>query len=253
MSRTRPRAARAAVGLIVGLLGSLHAGAQAQAAGEPLVFIAPANHAMPLVEIRQGQLTRGILKDLGEAIAAKLGRQAQFLIVPSKRVSAALDQGEADVLCYGAPRWVEATRIQWSRPVFDYAGVVARRADAPAVQDIGQLAGERLGTVAGYRYIEVEAALGANFLRDDAPDMGRNLAKLAAGRVRYAMTEQLTLAYAMRQSPGTAPVQALTTVRYPTHCAFSTRRSTVPLAQLERAVDALVTEGTVDRILAQYR
>lgn len=218
----------------------------------PLVFIAPANHTLPFVDLQRGQLAGGILKDLGEAIAERVGRKPAFLVVPSKRVSAALDAGEADVLCYTAPRWIDATHIRWSRPVFDYMGVVARRADAPPLQQLSQLQDERIGTVAGYRYLEVEAALGPRFQRDDAPDMGRNLAKLTAGRVRYAMTEKLTLAYAMRESPAPGPQLALTTVSYPTHCVFSTRRN-LPLTALDKAVEALVADGSIERILARYR
>lgn len=235
-------------GLLIGLAAST-AGAVQQA---PLVFIAPANHTMPFVDVQRGKLVGGILKDLGEAIAERLGREAAYVIVPAKRVSAALDQGEADVLCYTAPRWIDARQVSWSKPVFEYAGVVARRTDAPALQNLGPLANERLGTVAGYRYPELEQALGPRFLRDDAPDMGRNLAKLTAGRVRYAMTEALTLAYAMREARGQGPQLALSTVSYPTHCVFSTQRG-LPLARLERVVETLVTDGSVERILARYR
>lgn len=235
------------------LLAALLLATAAKAGAEtPLVFIAPANHTLPFVEIRQGVLQRGILKDLGEAIAARVGMPAHFVIVPAKRVNAALDQGEADALCYTAPRWIDAKQVVWSRPVFDYTGVVARRTDAPPVQQLGDLAGERLGTVAGYRYPEVESALGPRFLRDDAPDMGRNLAKLAAGRVRYAMSEKLTLAYALRELPAPDVQLAFSTVSYPTHCVFSTRRN-LPLSRLERAVEALLEDGSIDRILARYR
>lgn len=235
------------------VLWALLVGAGATQAQEaPLVFIAPANHTMPFVDLQRGQLAGGILKDLGEAIAERIGRKASFLVVPSKRVSAALDNGEADVLCYTAPAWTDARHVRWSRPVFDYTGAVARRADAPPLQQLAQLANERLGTVAGYRYLEVEAALGTGYLRDDAPDMGRNLAKLTAGRVRYAMTEKLTLAYAMRESPAPGPQLALATVSYPTYCVFSTRRG-LPLANLDRAVETLVADGSVERILARYR
>ena len=89
-------------------LWALLAGAGATQAQEaPLVFIAPANHALPFVDLQRGQLAGGILKDLGEAIAERTGRKASFLVVPSKRVSAPLDNGEADVLCYTAPAWIE--------------------------------------------------------------------------------------------------------------------------------------------------
>jgi len=231
---------------------ALASAAAAQAADAALVFIAPANHTLPFVDVRQGVLQGGILKDLGEALAARVGMKATFVVVPARRVSAALDQGDADALCYTSGRWIDARQVHWSRPMFDYTGVVARRADAPKVDQLSQLAGVTLGTVAGYRYPEVEQALADRFQRDDAPDMSRNLAKLSAGRVRYAMTEKLTLAYAMRDASGQGLVQAFSTVSYPTHCAFSTRRG-LPLARLDQAVDALLADGSIERILARYR
>lgn len=225
---------------------------QARAADAGLVFIAPANHTMPFVDIRQSGLQGGILKDLGEAIAARVGMKARFLIVPAKRVGAALEHGEADALCYTSPRWIDLSRVQWSRPLFDYTGVVARRADAPAVSHLAELAGTPIGTVAGYRYPEVEQALGPHFRRDDAPDMGRNLAKLALNRVAYALTERLTLAYAQREAPQQGLQLALQTVSYPTHCVFSEQRQ-LPLARLQQTVDDLLADGSIERILARYR
>lgn len=245
MNLTRRRASAVAALALVGA-GS------APASDASLVFIAPANHAMPFADTRRNVLERGILKDLGEAIAERVGLQARFIVVPAKRVSAALDQGEADALCYTAQRWIDATQVHWSRPLFDYTGVVARRADAVPIEQLSQLAGLPLGTVAGYRYPEVEEALGKQFARDDAPDMGRNLAKLAAGRVRYALTEKLTLAYAMREAPSQRLQPGPSTISYPTHCVFSTRRQ-LPLARLDKAIDSLLSDGSIDRILARYR
>lgn len=232
------------------LVGAAALGARAE--DSTLLFIAPANHTMPFVEIRDGQLQRGILKDLGEAIAARMGRTARFVVVPAKRVSAALARGEADGLCYTSPRWIDAAELHWSRPVFDYTGVVARRADMPPLSQLSQLAGLTLGTVAGYRYTEVEAALGPGFPRDDAPDMGRNLAKLAAGRIPYAMTEKLTLSYAMRENPQQGLQPALQTISYPTHCVFSPLRR-LSLPAVDKAVDGLIGDGSVERLLARYR
>ncbi len=219
---------------------------------QPLVFMAPANHAMPLADVRNGELRDGILKDLGEAIAARLGRPAQFVVIPSRRVNTSLARGEVDALCYVSPGWLDAGPLHWSRPLFDSVAIVAARAGTPALGQLADLRGERIGTVAGYRYRELDEALGPGWLRDDAPSMASNLAKLAAGRVRHAMTDQLSLAYAMKRSPQASLVPALTTLALPTHCAFSPARH-LPLAAIDRAMDALVADGTVERILARYR
>src|ERR1700740_832275 len=81
--------------------------AAGRCAAQEMVFIAPTNHVMPLVELQQGQLTGGILKDIGDALAARLGRHASYLVLPSRRVPLGLQEGKADALCYVMPAWVE--------------------------------------------------------------------------------------------------------------------------------------------------
>lgn len=237
--------------LLAGLACLLLAG-RSGAQEAPLVFIAAANHTMPFSELHQERLTGGIVKDLGEAVAARLGRSARFIVVPARRVSRLLESGGADALCYTTRDWIAAKAVHWSPPLFDYTGVVARGPQAQPRRQLSELAGERLGTVAGYVYPEVEAALGAGFLRDDAPDMDRNLAKLAAGRVRYALTERLTLAYATRKAPQQGLAPMLNTVSYPTACAFSTRRG-LPLARIDQVMAGMLKDGSIERILARYR
>lgn len=217
-----------------------------------LLFIAPANHAMPFVDVQNGELKGGILKDLGEAIATRVGRQARFVVVPARRISAAMARGEADGLCYTTPHWIDGASLHWSRPLFDYVGVIARRSDAAPITQLAELAGVPVGTVAGYVYTEMEQALGDDFLRDDAPDMGRNLAKLIAGRTRYALTEKLTLDYARREAPQAGLQLALQTTNYPTYCTFSKHRG-LPLQGLDRALDTMVVDGSLERLLTRYR
>jgi polar amino acid transport system substrate-binding protein len=206
---------------------------------------------MPLAELRGDVLQRGILKDLGELIAERAGLKARFVPVPPKRVAAALAAGEADAVCHVAQGWVEG-ELHWSRPLLDYTGVVASRQGTPPLRRLKDLADQPVGTVAAYHYPEVIQALGPRFRRDDAPSMGSNLRKLAAGRTRYALTEKLTLGHAMREHPELGLVAALQTVSYPTHCVFGLHRP-LPLAALDRAIDALVSEGHVERLLARYR
>src|SRR5471030_2525969 len=69
----------------------------------PLLFIAPTNHSMPMARFQNGELTGGLLWDLGELIARRMGRRAVFVSIPSRRVSDALSDGHADAVCYVLP------------------------------------------------------------------------------------------------------------------------------------------------------
>lgn len=221
-------------------------------AGAPeIVFIAPTNNTMPLVQFEGGQLNGGILHDLGLAIAAKLGRTARFDAIPSKRVWSTLREGAADGVCYVMPAWAEG-EFNWTRPLIPDGAVVAAHAGAPVLHRLAELSGVPVGTVLGYHYPTVEAQLGAGFVRDDGPTMDHNLSKLAAGRRQYALAELISVQHAMRR-PGAQKVRVdIVFEHIKAHCAFS-RRSRIPFAEVETAIDALVQEGAIERILAAYR
>jgi len=224
---------------------------QAHAAERPLRFIAPLNHAMPFGGFEQGQFTTGIVKDLSDAIADRVGRPVEYVPVPPRRVAQVLAVGEADGVCYVARDWIDGD-FHWSPPVLAHAGVVAAHPQAPAVASVQDLAGKPLGTVYAYRYPEFDQALGRHFVRDDAPSMLINLRKLAAHRMDYALTEQITLEYHNKLHPRDGLRVALPTARYRTHCAFTLAHA-LPLERLDQAVRDLVRDGSVERILSRYR
>lgn len=223
----------------------------ASAAEAPLRFIGPLNYAMPFAGFEREALTAGIIKDISDALAARIGRRAVYLPAPPKRVPRLLATGEADGVCHIAPHWVDGN-FHWTPPLLEHAGVLVGRAESPPVPGLDRLAGEPLGTVQAYRYPEVEQVLGTRFVRDDAPTMTANLRKLGAGRVRYALSEQIMVDYHNRQFPR-EPLQVLLfTVRHRTHCAFTLARP-LPLEALDRAAAEMARDGTLDKILARYR
>ena len=159
--------------------------------------------------------------------------------------------GTADGVCYVLPGWIDG-EFNWSNPVIPNQGIVVARAGTPEVQSIAELAGKPIGTVIGYRYPDFEQVLEQHFVREDAPTMALNLRKLEHGRMDYAITEQTTLAYYLRQAANPRLAQVLRFTSFKAQCAFS-KHSKVPFPDIERAIDALVADGTVDNILARYR
>jgi len=251
---TRLRPWRPKQWVLAGLLFAAIGGAtcRAQAPERPeLVFIAPTSNTLPLAEFEGNRLRAGILKDLGEAIAARLQRRARFLPLPSRRVRAALRDGEADGLCYVIPGWLDGQH-DWSSVVIPDAALLAGTQQAPELAQLQELEGQAIGTVVGYRYPEVEALLGAGFVRDDAPTMLANLRKLAAQRLPYALAERTSLAYFLRQHPEAGLRTVLTLGRIDARCAFS-RKARLPFGQVNQAIDDLLADGSVERILSRYR
>jgi ABC-type amino acid transport substrate-binding protein len=229
----------------MGLLLGGHA-----AAGE-IVFLAPLNHAMPLARFAGGQLEGGVLKDVGDAMAQRMGRSARYLAVPSKRVSQTLEHGDADCLCYALPRWLDG-EFDWSRPILTDSGVVMARKEAPRLHGLPDLADVRVGTVSGYRYPQLDAALGSRFLRDDGPTAEHSLRKLLAGRSQYAIVEQLMADYQLRNDPEHRLRIEFVVNRFQAQCAFS-QRSKLDHEEMKRALDSLIDDGSIDKILAHYR
>lgn len=222
-------------------------------AADEVIFIAGRGNTMPLAAFEGEEITDGIIKDLGIAIARRLGRTARFVTVPRNRLETTLIEGHADGVCYTLPAWLGNAQLRWSRPLIRNRDLVVGRMDAPVITAAVELADEPIGTVLGYRYPELEGLLGNRFRRDDAPDMPANLRKLTAGRVRYAIVDQLTLHYEMRTTLNQfKPGSSLTIASFGAACAFSLK-GRVPADELKRSADALLLDGTMDAILARYR
>ncbi len=232
-------------------LAALTLAAPLHAAPPELVFLAPTNHTMPIAAFNKDALSDGILKDVGEAIAQRMGRSARFISAPSKRVGSMLTQGQADGICYLLRDWIEGD-FHWTAPMIPNGAILVARADAPVVRKLSELRNVPLGTVLGYRYLEIDEALGATFRRDDAPSMIHNIRKLNAGRTQYAVLEQASLVYQQRLDPTLKFRTDLVVRGFKAGCAFSLK-SKVPFPEVERAVNALIHDGGMDAIMARYR
>lgn len=207
---------------------------------------------MPLAQIERGAAVAGVHVDLGRAIAAKLGLTARFAVLPRKRLVYALEQGDADLLCMYVPEWLPG-RLDWTQAFFPMAEVVASDARRPRPGKLRALSGQPIGAVHGYHHAELEQVLGHGFVRQDGPSVEINLQKMALGRVRHVITSDIFIHYRMRH--GSPPIQVhepLVVKSFKLQCAVS-RRGNVNVADVDRAISAIVKDGTIQAILAAYR
>ena len=70
-----------------------------------LRFSASTSWGMPYAEVRDERLVGGIVFDLTQAIGAALHMPVRYVVLPRKRVEAAVQAGEVDVRCYFNPAW----------------------------------------------------------------------------------------------------------------------------------------------------
>jgi polar amino acid transport system substrate-binding protein len=221
-------------------------------AGEgELLMVAPLNQAMPLAQFESEKLTGGILKDLGDAIAQRLGRKPSYISVAGDQVGAVLSKGKADGICYVRPFWIDGT-FDWTRPVIPDAELIASVPEAPVVRSLLDLRDRPVGTVLSYRYPRVEQVLGLRFQRRDSATMEENLKRMMEGSVRHTIIGQATLAYQMKVNKQLKLRPDLVFAAFSAQCAFS-KRGNVAFADVNNAVNTLIDDGTVDAILARYR
>ena len=220
-------------------------------ADDELRMIAPLNQVMPLAQFQGDKLTGGILKDLGEAIAQRMGRRVDFVSVAGDQVGAALTAGKAHGICYVRPFWIDGD-FDWSRPLIPDAELVASLPDAPVVRSLLDLRDRPVGTVTGYRYPRVEQVLGLRFERVDSPTMEENLRRMSRGGAQHTVLGRATLRYQLKSNPALKLRADLVFASFTAQCAFS-RRTGLPFTDVERAINALYSDGTVNAILARYR
>lgn len=226
---------------------------QGGAMAQEIVFVAPTNHTEPIAHFGAGGLLQaGMLKDIGDRLAQRLNLKPRYLPTPSRRVSETLRKGEADLVCYVLPGWLDG-EFRWTVPVLPNAEVVAARPEMPDIQRLADLEGQQVGTVIGYGYKHMLPSPDAPlpFLRQDALNLRANLDKLAAGRMGYAISEELTLRDYVQRHPKSRLRVALTVARYTAQCAQSLR-SRLDFEAINQQLAAMVREGEIRQMLARY-
>lgn len=218
----------------------------------PLVVLVETSALMPQARIEGERVVEGLHLDLGQALGRRLGREVVARPVPRKRLAEALQRGEGDLLCDYQSDWLPGV-FAWSRPFLPDQALLISAAVAPAPAQLSALAGEPIGTVRGYVYPEVSEALRGGFVRDDAPDAVTNLQKLELGRVRHALTGRRVLEYQQRLGHVRLALHPpLVVSEVLAQCALSPS-SPVGLAALNAAIQGLMAEGELNRLLARYR
>lgn len=230
---------------------ALPPGLRAQPGGRPLVLVVDSATDLPNARIEHDRVVGGLTLELAQLLAARMGVETVAISRPRRRLLQSLLDGEADWVCSYMAAWLPGP-LRWSQGFFEHEEVVATRADHPAPRQLQDLAGQRLGTILGFVYPEVEAALGRDFLREDAPNAEANLRKLVAGRVAHALVSQRLLQYHRLQ--GRVPIALhppLLVHRYRTQCALGPKAS-VSLEQLNRAIEQVQRDGSLQALTQRY-
>lgn len=225
---------------------------------DELVFAVSTGSAMPMTAFQAGTLTGGLLKDFGDALARELRMNARYLPVPRKRVETPLQNGQADILCDLRPEWLEGQEWRWSEAIFSNHQIIVTRTDTPAISRISDIDALRIGTILGYQYAQVEAALGRplaeHFLRDDASSDDANLAKLLHQRFAYMLTNSLYYDYQRKIHPERLRLaaQVYRVMSFDTYCALPPRGK-LDLPTLNKAIQSMKKRGEIQLMIDRFR
>ena len=223
----------------------------AASAGD-LVILVDTGTEMPMARFESWHLVDGIHRDIGLALARHMKRTPKFMSLPRKRIVRALQDGAADVLCSYVPEWLDG-RFYWTQPFIPIVEVLITDRSVEAPHDISELAGKPIGTVLGYSHPELEAILGDGFVRSDGPTTESNLRKIAAGRVKYAVTGKSFLDWRIKQGDPMLSLHPPMVVKsYMGQCAVSPK-GRAKLADVDRAVGEMIKDGTINAIVARYK
>jgi polar amino acid transport system substrate-binding protein len=228
-------------------------------AAAPIHMGFTASWSMPWGQLQGETVVAGIHHDIGQAVAARLGRPLAFSRVPQQReldpASAEHARRHADFGCGMHPSWFpNAEHYHWSEPLFDIGDVLVGHRGIPAPASLTALPrGTVVGTVRGYHYPTLQARFASGELqRDDAPDQASLLRKLMLKRSEVAVVSRQSLDWMLRQNPQ-APLASwrLTVQAADYHCALP-KGSQVEAQAVFDALHALKREGELNRILARY-
>ncbi len=211
----------------------------------------PNDQIMPTVLFKGNVVAGGIMKDVGDLLAARLGLRASYVVVPGDKVGTALSEGRADAVCRVLPGWVDGD-FYWSQAFLPDGELVAARADAPAITSLAALRNVPVGTVATFRYPRIAVVLGPQFRRADAPTLDAVLLRVEAGNLNYLLLGQYEFLYHQRQQRAPKLRGDIQFASYKTHCAFA-RTAPVSAADIDRAIQSMAADGAVERILKQYQ
>lgn len=211
--------------------------------------------SLPWGRMEGARVVGGINHDIALVVAKRLGWKLSFVLMPQSKDDHADTDRDTDLRCGIDPSWTRRPETyHWSAPLFDISDLLIGHQGVPALMRLTDLpVGASIGTVRGYRYPTLELRFtNGQLKREDAPDQGSLLAKLARQRTRYAVVSPQALAWYQRHNPTNGLAEWRVTVQQSAYYCAVPQTSKANAAQILDAVDALQREGEIARIVASY-
>ncbi|WP_010490286.1 substrate-binding periplasmic protein [Pseudomonas sp. S9] len=219
----------------------------------PLNFSIPDSWGMPLVDLDNGQATRGFVFDLENRLADRVNRQARFIVVPRLRVSQSLLTGRVDVHCFVSKDWMQGNTAGyvWSEPFMEQPDVLIARATQSCKQPPP---GTLIGAVHGYEYSALESDFAnGRLVRDDARTQDQVFNKLAVKRYDYALSNEISVDWYNKDKGPEAQLQKLKQVGQSQLGCMVRNSPEIPTQEILATIARMNASDEIDQLLQAYR
>ena len=204
------------------------------------------------------KLEGGIVKDIGDELAARMKLKPKYIELPTKRVAMMVTKGDAHISCLTNPKWEEnSNNYHWSPVLFKGSdNFLIKKSQADKMKSITDLHGKRIGVYHGYVYSEQITELfeqgKAEAIKIDSLSLGVKLIEL--DRLDTIIDFGSIIEYEIkRQGLGdTLTVSSMDADIFDFHCSYSLK-----MPYDAQAVDAhllkMKQEGFFEQINNKYR
>lgn len=227
---------------------------QIKSAGEIAIVTTSSSPPHGFLDPKTNALS-GIMFDVGNAIAKRIGVTAKFTEVPFSGLIPTLTSGRADAMA--APLFITPDRakvVDFSIPVYGWGeGIVVNTKDHAHYPDFDALKGKKIGTLTdSVQYKMAQALTGTTVTA--YPDYISLIADVRAGRIDLGIVDPPSVAYQI-QSHNISGV-ALDSSYHPTkdwQVALAVPKGDADLRKaIDDALQAMKADGTLKAILTKW-
>lgn len=204
-----------------------------------------------------GQMHKGIMFDISQALSKQLSLPVKLVNLPRKRTEDFLAEGQVDVRCHLSPLWVKQPHLyDWTGPLYQLNTIIIGLRSAPAsITSLNDLIGKNVGVVLGYRYNDELNQLVDNQQITIVKSKSLRSALLMLGKKRvdfvignHILANYLINELGLNQQEVIHPYVVRT---QPIHCAISKKSKLAP-SNLINALEQMKTSGAFEVILQTY-
>lgn len=205
----------------------------------PFTFHDPKNNALTGYDV-----------EIANAVAAKLGRKAEYSETTFDAIFAGLDAKRYDVVANQISINPEReARYTFSTPYTVSTGVVVTRADDPSVTKLSDIAGKKSAQSSTSNWAQTASGAGAEI--EAVEGLTQAIALLRQGRVDVTVNDNLAILDYLKSS-GDKEVKIATETGDRTEQAFAFRQGDPLAAEFDTALEALAADGTLARISRKW-